>query len=640
MPNDPPQIYLCAASQDHPFADRLSQWLRSRGLAVYKGGELGEPASPDERQRAMDASRLVLVVVSRAAARSVAVAADYHTAQAPSRPLIPLIVSSVGDLPGALSHVQAIDFTAGEQEGWAALLIALDTLGVARYPIASPPDLDAEVVLARARSGLTPPTWYVSRLPVRGRRRLSRWTIYGAAITLPLTVLGYFAAGRNLLVIIPALYILYQLYSKFSPTTERLQKNGQMVILMPDGFVVTTKTGGAVWAAFRDITTSVPLEAARTSDVHLKVNPGNGRPFVDMTLSKFPGEGMLGELALTLYRGYVRRYQAGDVASAPDNAPVAPLVFISYSRRDAAFVDRLELSLQRAGYNVWVDRSNLAGGQAWSANIQQAIESCAALVVVASPAALRSPAVRREYEYALKLDRPVLGALARTSFHIPPELRQRIASDHRDNMLLGVLNLVYALDHAGAHPLSTFGSLPGAHIGHTSTLAMAQALRGETTPGATVYQASLPARFSIAIAILLLVAAAGCWLTISSGDLYPLFIAGLLVFGVGAPTWLFLLRRLRYPDTIITFPEGYVTFYNSARLSEHPFNAMSALTIGPPSLWRGVTLVYTGVGSNQSYQTPIRPGFHQSRRIATEITANFSRYRSEISASLDHGAQT
>ena len=644
MPNDPPQIYLCAASQDRPFADRLSQWLRSRGLAVYEGGELGEPATPDERQRAIEDSRLVLVVVSRATARSVAVAADYHAAQARSRPLIPLIVSSVRDLPGDLSHVQAIDFTAGEQEGWEALLIALDTLGVARYPIASPPDLDAEVVLARARSGLTPPTWYVSRLPVRGRRRLSRWTIYGAAITLPLTVLGYFAAGRNPLVVIPALYILYQLYIRFSPQTERLQKNGQMVILTPDGFVVTTKTGGAVWAAFRDVTTSVPVEVAGTSDIHLKVNPGNGRPFVDMTLSKFPGEGMLGELALALYRGYVRRYEAGDEAGdgapTPDGAPVAPLVFISYSRRDAVFVDRLELSLQRAGYNVWVDRSNLAGGQAWSANIQQAIESCAALVVVASPAALRSPAVRREYEYALKLDRPVLGALARTSSRIPPELRQRMASDHRDNMLLGVLDLVYALDHAGAHPLSTFGSLPGARIAHSSTLAMARALRGETTPGATVYQASLPTRFPLAIAILLLVAAAGCWLTISSGDLYPLFIAGLLVFGVGAPAWLFLLRRLRYPDTIITFPEGYVTFYNSARLSEHPFNAMSALTIAPPSLWRGVTLVYTGVGSNRSYQTPIRPGFHQSRRIATEIIANFNRYKSQISASRDHGAQT
>jgi len=640
MPNDPPQVYLCAAARDRQFVESLSQRLHSRGLATCMGGELGAPASPEQRQQTMGESRLVLVVVSRDSARAEAVAADYHIAQARSYPLIPLIVSSVKDLPRDLSHVQAIDFNAKEHAGWASLLLALDALGVARYPIAMPPGLDAEVALARARSGLTPPTWYVSRLPVRGPRRLSRWTIYGAAITLSLTVLAFFALGRNPLIVIPSLYILYQLFIRFSPTTERLQKNGQMVILTPDGFVVTTKTGGAVSTAFRDAMSSVPIAVARTRDVLLKVNPGNGRPFVDMTLSKFPGEGTLGELALSLYRAYVARYQMGDEASALDPTSAPPLVFVSYSRRDAAFVDRLELSLQRAGYNVWVDRSNLAGGQAWSASIQQAIEHCAALVVVVSPAALRSPAVRREYEYALKLGRPVAGALARTSLRIPPELRQRMASDHRDNMLLGMLDLVEALDHMGAHPLAMFGALPGAHIAQSSTLAMAQALRGETAPGATVYRASLPARFPIAIGILLLVAAIGCWLTVTGGGLYPLFIAGLLVFGVGAPTWLFLLRRLRYPDTIITFPEGYVTFYNSARLSEHPYEAMSALTLAPPSLWRGVTLVYTGVGSNRTFQTPIRPGFHQSRRIAEEIIANFNRYKSQVTASAGHGAQT
>src|SRR6185312_12450083 len=157
MLNSPPRVYLSATNQDHTFADGLRERLRSRGLALHEGGELGGPTTHDERQRDIDTCQVVLVVVSRASIRSAEVTADYQYALAHNQQVMPVIASTANDLPHDLSHLQAIDFSAGEQEGWAALLIALDTLGIARYPIATPPDLDAEVALARARSGLTPP---------------------------------------------------------------------------------------------------------------------------------------------------------------------------------------------------------------------------------------------------------------------------------------------------------------------------------------------------------------------------------------------------------------------------------------------------------------------------------------------------
>src|SRR5689334_6948216 len=203
MMNSPPQLYLSASGQDRPFADALCVRLRSRGLAIREGGDLSGPAARDERQRDIDACQVVLVVISHASMRSAEVAADYQYALAHNQHVIPVIASTANDLPADLSQRQAIDFSMGEQAGWEALLIALDTMGIARYPIASPPDLDAEVVLACARSGITPPTWYVSRLQVQAGRRVSRWTIYGVAITVILTVLTYFATGRNLLVVLP-----------------------------------------------------------------------------------------------------------------------------------------------------------------------------------------------------------------------------------------------------------------------------------------------------------------------------------------------------------------------------------------------------------------------------------------------------
>lgn len=626
MLNSPPQLYLSASGQDLPFVDSLCARLRSRGLAVYEGGDLSGPAARDERQRAMDACQVTLVVISRASMRSAEVTADYQHALSHSQQVFPVIVSTANDLPADLSQLQAIDFSAGEQAGWAALQIALDTLGIARYPIATPPDLDAEVVLARARSGLTPPAWYVSRLPVQGGRRLSRWTIYGATITVILTILTYFATGRNLLIVLPALYILYQLYFKYSPAALRALKNSPMVILTPDGFVVTTKTGGAVSAAFRDATTDVPIAQARTSDIHLQVDPRNGRPFVAMTLSKFPGEGILGQQALAQYQAYVTRYLAEEPTLTPTVA-AAPLLFISYSRKDASIIDRLELSLRQTGYNVWVDRSNLRAGQAWSAQVGQAIEQCAALVVALSPAALRSAAVRNEYQHALNAGKLVLVATIRSIRQLPPELRDCPRNDLRENLLLGVLGLAEALDQAGTHPAASFGALPGGRLPRSSTLVMAQALRGITPPDGTVYRASLPARFIYATIILLVVASGAVLLTLASGDLYPLFIASVLLFGIGVPNLLFIRRRLRYPDTIIVLPEGYITFFNSARLSEHPYDSLSMVTVTATDPFSGVTLANSGVGASKPYTVQIRPGFHQSRTIAERIIADFNRYK-------------
>jgi TIR domain len=614
MLNSPPRLYLSASGQDRPFVDSLCARLCSRGLAVYEGGALSEAATRDERQRDIDTCQAALIVISRASMRSAEVTADYQYALAQTRQVFPVIVSTANDLPADLSHLQAIDFSVGEEVGWAALLIALDTLGIARYPIAAPPDLDDEVVLARARSGITPPAWYVSRLPVQAGRRLSRWTIYGVAITFILTILTYFATGRNLLVVAPAFYIVYQLYIKYSPAALRSLKDSPMVILTPNGFVVTTRTGSAVSAAFRDATTDVPIAQARTSDIHLKVDPRNGRPLVEMTLSTFPGEGILGQQALAHYQAYVARYLSGEPGQAPvATVAAAPLLFISYSRKDASIIDRLELSLQQAGYNVWVDRSNLRAGQAWSAQVGEAIDQCAALVVALSPAALRSAAVRNEYQHALKAGKPVLVAVIRTIRQPPPALRQCPRSDLRGNLLLGVLSLAEALDQAGAHPASLFGALPGGRLPRRSTLVMARALRGITPPDGAVYRASLPARFIYSTVILLAI-----------GDLYPLFIASVLLFGIGVPNLLFMRRRLHYPDTIIALPEGYITFFNSARLSEHPYDSLSTVTVSAADAFSGVTLANSGVGSSKPYTVQIRPGFHQSRHIAERIIADFN----------------
>ena len=49
-------------------------------------------------------------------------------------------------------------------------------------------------------------------------------------------------------------------------------------------------------------------------------------------------------------------------------------VFVSYSRKDTLFADRLDVSLKSRGFDTWVDRRKLEGGQDFTDAIQGTIE--------------------------------------------------------------------------------------------------------------------------------------------------------------------------------------------------------------------------------------------------------------------------
>jgi hypothetical protein len=86
-------------------------------------------------------------------------------------------------------------------------------------------------------------------------------------------------------------------------------------------------------------------------------------------------------------------------------------VFLSYSRRDQAFVDRLIAALERAGLDVWIDRDDIPGGAEWEATITRAVKECGSLAVVLSPAAAASEYVPKELSLADKFGRPIVPVL-------------------------------------------------------------------------------------------------------------------------------------------------------------------------------------------------------------------------------------
>lgn len=117
-----------------------------------------------------------------------------------------------------------------------------------------------------------------------------------------------------------------------------------------------------------------------------------------------------------------RRTQLMQPEAASGAAQGSGIVFISYSRSDSEFVDKLEDDLLGERFKTWVDRRKLEGGQVWDAEIERAIQRCQLLLVVLSPDALQSRWVRQEYVYAMKRNKLVIPIIYHPCQSVPRKL--------------------------------------------------------------------------------------------------------------------------------------------------------------------------------------------------------------------------
>lgn len=91
-------------------------------------------------------------------------------------------------------------------------------------------------------------------------------------------------------------------------------------------------------------------------------------------------------------------------------------LFLSYSRRNKRFVDRLAADLRENGIDVWIDTIELEVGDLVHATIEQAIKEARYFCIALSPAALASYYVR-QVEFELAFTR--LADEGRDSFILP-----------------------------------------------------------------------------------------------------------------------------------------------------------------------------------------------------------------------------
>ncbi|MGB6537893.1 MAG: SUMF1/EgtB/PvdO family nonheme iron enzyme [Xanthobacteraceae bacterium] len=80
-------------------------------------------------------------------------------------------------------------------------------------------------------------------------------------------------------------------------------------------------------------------------------------------------------------------------------------VFVSYSRKDMAFADRLEAALKGRGFEVLIDREEIYAFEDWWKRIQALIEQSDTVVFVLSPDAVKSDVALKEVAHATSLNK-------------------------------------------------------------------------------------------------------------------------------------------------------------------------------------------------------------------------------------------
>lgn len=124
-----------------------------------------------------------------------------------------------------------------------------------------------------------------------------------------------------------------------------------------------------------------------------------------------------------------------------------PYVFISYSRQDREFVEKLTNALSAAGVETWTDVSNIAPGQNWQAQIEQGLLGAEVLLYVSSRNTSASQWMERElHAFTTGTGRVIPLIVDAAGEHsLPNALRQFQWADFRGDFNVAIQSLVKGL---------------------------------------------------------------------------------------------------------------------------------------------------------------------------------------------------
>lgn len=139
-----------------------------------------------------------------------------------------------------------------------------------------------------------------------------------------------------------------------------------------------------------------------------------------------------------------------DVWEILDRKPEVANVFISYSRRDKAFVETFYRALQQQGRSVWVDWESIPLATDWWQEIQQGIDLADTFIAILSPDSVRSQVCSEEIDHAANQHKRLIPIVYRdvNPQEVHPALARLnwIFMRSQDNFETSLQNLLRTLD--------------------------------------------------------------------------------------------------------------------------------------------------------------------------------------------------
>ena len=142
--------------------------------------------------------------------------------------------------------------------------------------------------------------------------------------------------------------------------------------------------------------------------------------------------------------------------------------FISYSREESEFALRLAGDLRKAGAQIWLDQLDIVPGKAWDDAIEKALQEASTMLLILSPASVKSDNVRNEISFAIEEKKTILPIL-HLDCAVPLQLHRLQRVDFRTDYARGLKEVLLQLGIASQE------ATPGAE--HLMTAAPVERLR-------------------------------------------------------------------------------------------------------------------------------------------------------------------
>ncbi|MBZ0299145.1 MAG: DUF5679 domain-containing protein [Anaerolineae bacterium] len=153
--------------------------------------------------------------------------------------------------------------------------------------------------------------------------------------------------------------------------------------------------------------------------------------------------GTVFRMGWTALHDSLKRPDAVQVGSGSRARLARDTAYVAFAEADEAVAQAIAADLEKSGIASWLHEED-SGGVRWAGGVHPALAECGSLVILLSPAALRSEAIQAAWQFFRDKRKPVL--IAQVAPAEPPDaIRRSPRFDFGDNYKTALRQLVQAL---------------------------------------------------------------------------------------------------------------------------------------------------------------------------------------------------